>query len=168
MADEQQNDQNIKQLRDAADAGKAATEKALLLERENAMLRAGVDLDSKAGQYFAKGYDGELTAEAIKQEAEDFQGALRGSTTPPPKEEGNEEKPDPTKQQETNERLDLQSGAGGPGAQQEPNPYDGALRDFTEAMASGQTRETASAAAFDRVLKAGIAGDKRVRLDLEQ
>ncbi len=37
-----------------------------VLLRENAFLRAGVDLDSPLGRVFARGYDGELTPEAIR------------------------------------------------------------------------------------------------------
>lgn len=162
MADDNnaEND-NIKQLREKAD-------KATKLERENAMLRAGVDLDSKAGQYFAKGYEGELTAEAIKAEAEDFAGALK-NTTPPPTdkkdddvENGDENKGDPN---ETKDRLDLASNNGTPAANDGVNPYDGAFKAFDGAMKDGKTRENSAVDALDVIVKAAVAGDRRVRLD---
>lgn len=53
-----------------------AANKSKRLERENAELRrnlaftqAGIDTNDPRLQYFAKGYEGELTAEAIKAEA---------------------------------------------------------------------------------------------------
>jgi hypothetical protein len=39
------------------------------LQRENAFLKAGIDLDAPMSEYFIKGYDGDLDADAIKAEA---------------------------------------------------------------------------------------------------
>lgn len=41
--------------------------------RELAFLKAGVPVDTGPGKLFAKAYDGELTAEAIRQSALDFE-----------------------------------------------------------------------------------------------
>lgn len=40
------------------------------LRRENAFLKAGIDLTHKGAEYFLNGYKGELTTEAIRAEAE--------------------------------------------------------------------------------------------------
>lgn len=60
---QQQNDgREIKNLRRAAEEGKRA-------KRENAFLRAGIDIDDTKMAYFVKGYDGELDPTAIKEAA---------------------------------------------------------------------------------------------------
>lgn len=54
-----------KQLRDAAERGRAALNENKALKRENAFLKAGINVDDPRMSYFFKGYDGELTADAI-------------------------------------------------------------------------------------------------------
>lgn len=161
MSDEQNTD-NIANLRKAADDGAAARKVADQLARENAMLRAGVDLDSKAGAYFAKGYDGELTTEAIKAEAADFSGVLRGESAPPAAPPA-EEKP-PVDENQSRERMDLASNSGAPGTTPGEDPYKAAESAFNEALGSNGSREKASAAAFSALIQAANAGDKRVIL----
>ena len=51
---------SIKDLRDAADRGRKATQELDQVKREMAFLKAGVDTDTKAGQLLFKAYDGEL------------------------------------------------------------------------------------------------------------
>ena len=50
----------------------AAEEKAVALERRIAFAEAGVPLSDPRAKYFVKGYEGELTAEAIQAEAATF------------------------------------------------------------------------------------------------
>jgi len=52
-----------------AKAGDEAVARLAQLEREVAFRDAGVDPANKQGQYFMKGYDGEMTVEAIRLEA---------------------------------------------------------------------------------------------------
>jgi DNA-binding NarL/FixJ family response regulator len=52
----------VKVLRQQADEAKGA-------QRELAFVKAGVDLSSNMSKYFVKGYDGELTPEAIRAAA---------------------------------------------------------------------------------------------------
>lgn len=68
---------NIRQLRDkakrAGDAEREASEareQLQALQREVEFRKAGIDPDDPKAKYFAKAYDGDLTAEAIKAEAE--------------------------------------------------------------------------------------------------
>lgn len=61
----------IKQLEEMAKAGKSATDRLAVLERENAFAKAGINLTDKRATYFQKGYEGELTPEAIKAEWEE-------------------------------------------------------------------------------------------------
>ena len=68
-------------LRKQTQATKAAEAKAVAAQRESAFLRAGIDPDAKEGMagLFAKGYDGDLTVEAIKAAA-----LSTGLIQPPP------------------------------------------------------------------------------------
>jgi hypothetical protein len=60
---------NIKQLREKAERHDEAVARANAAERELAFAKAGIPLaDTKMG-YFVKGYDGELTPEAIRTAA---------------------------------------------------------------------------------------------------
>lgn len=60
-----------KQLDAAKKAAKQAEARAATLERNAAFRDAGIDLSTKLGQMFSKAYDGDLSADAIKAEAED-------------------------------------------------------------------------------------------------
>lgn len=66
-------------LRAAADRGKKAKAEADALKRENAFLRAGIDPEDGRLRYFFKGYEGELTADAIRAAATEA-----GFIAPPP------------------------------------------------------------------------------------
>ena len=52
-----------------AKAGDEAVAQLAQLQRELSFRDAGVDPSSKQGQYFMRGYDGEMTADAIRAEA---------------------------------------------------------------------------------------------------
>jgi len=52
-----------------AEAGRKAQAEAAQARRELAFLKAGVDLESPLGKLFAKGYDGDLTPDAVKSAA---------------------------------------------------------------------------------------------------
>jgi len=54
-----------------AEAVKAEAE-ASAAKRELAFLRAGIDLDSPQGKLFAKAYDGDPTADAVKSAAQEY------------------------------------------------------------------------------------------------
>lgn len=65
--------QRMKQLEaENAEMRKHAAE-AAELRRKMAFLEAGIDMSAPAAKYFVKGYDGELTAEAIRQAAVEAQ-----------------------------------------------------------------------------------------------
>ena len=58
-----------RELEDRAKAGDEAVAELAQLRRELSFRDAGVDPNSKQGQYFMRGYDGEMTADAIRAEA---------------------------------------------------------------------------------------------------
>ena len=87
-------DANIAQVRGALDrerelrrAAETDASRATVLERENAMLRAGVDSSHPAFSYFNAGYSGELEAEAIKAEWAKIVPTGATPPLPPPSEE---------------------------------------------------------------------------------
>ena len=70
-ADENFEDDSIPGLRRAASKAKKLDSENRNLKRELAFAKAGLPLDDPKMSYFIKGYDGELTAEAIKDAALD-------------------------------------------------------------------------------------------------
>ncbi len=61
--------------RDARDAATA---------RENALLRAGIPIDTPVGEMFARGYDGDVNPDAMKAKWNEMGLAAGGGTTEPP------------------------------------------------------------------------------------
>ena len=64
-----------------AKAGDEAVAELAQLRRELSFRDAGVDPASKQGQYFMRGYDGEMTVDAIRAEAAEL--GLAGNSNPP-------------------------------------------------------------------------------------
>lgn len=65
----QRSDSEWAELRRAKKAKQKAEQELSTLKREMAFTKAGVDTDDPRFSYFVKGYEGELTAEAIRAEA---------------------------------------------------------------------------------------------------
>lgn len=61
----------MRELEDRNKALEAQAKEAEAAKRELAFVKAGVDPDAAAAKYFVKGYDGELTVEAIRVAAEE-------------------------------------------------------------------------------------------------
>ena len=61
----------IRELEQQVKAFEAKAKEAEAAQRELAFVKAGVNPDSAAAKYFVKGYDGELTPEAIRAAAEE-------------------------------------------------------------------------------------------------
>lgn len=113
----------------------AEATKASQLERQLAFTKAGIDIDSKAGSYFAKAYEGELDIEAIKAEAMEV-----GLIEKPA------EQPSPEEQRSTREREELQSGASD--EQRTDDPRKRALDAGFSVMEKGASSEDAIGEAF--------------------
>lgn len=60
---------DIKSLRRAANSKKQLEKELAEAKRELAFARAGISMDDPKLKYFVRGYDGEMTAEAIRQAA---------------------------------------------------------------------------------------------------
>lgn len=73
FGNDEQDQQEVtpKALREAANRSAKHKQEADTLRRENAFLKAGINADDARLAYFVKGYDGELSAEAIRKAAYD-------------------------------------------------------------------------------------------------
>lgn len=71
-----------RKLEQDAAAGREAQEKAAKLERELAFAKAGIDPADPKMSYFVKGYDGEMTADAVKKAATEA-GFIGQAAAPP-------------------------------------------------------------------------------------
>lgn len=118
---DQQNPNDIASLRAAAEKGRKLEPKVSKLERENAFLRAGINPDDKALGYFYRGYEGEMSADAIRSAAVDA-----GFLSPPA--------PDPTVQQHQQGQQAVQAASAGTEASYDPN---GAIYAIQKGMAEG-------------------------------
>jgi len=150
---------SIKELRDAADRGKKATQELDAMKREMAFLKAGVDTDTKAGQLLYKAYDGDLETEAIQAEWSEL---VPAAAAPPPE----PETVDATDTQVAEQRRDL-AGDSVPPENQTESPYDAGHREFREMMDAGRPKEDSAARFIHTVLEAagGADPDQRVLSD---
>lgn len=167
---QQQGPAQLREARDRAVARAAELETQLAasnsLARENAMLRAGVDLESPVGKLFAKGYDGELDVEAVKAEwstlggtpAPAAPGVIVPGQEPAPVNDG------PTAAELEQQRLSgaLLTEATPPGGEPSPDPWDSAYQEFNAPERRTQPADRRSAAALQHVINAANAGDPRV------
>ena len=146
---------SIKELRDAADRGKKATQELDAMKREMAFLKAGVDTDTKAGQLLYKAYDGDLETAAIQAEWSEL---VPAAAAPPP-----EPTVDATDTQVAEQRRDL-AGDSVPPENQTESPYDAGHREFREMMDAGRPKEDSAARFIHTVLEAagGDNPDQRV------
>ena len=151
----------IKDLREAAERGKKATQENDALKREMAFLKAGVDTESKAGQLLFKAYDGELDVESIRTEADEL-GLFKSFEESAPV---TEQAPSGDRQA-TTERQALAETSVPPGSQTE-SPYDAGHREFKEMLDQGRPTEDSAARFVHTVLEAagGSNPDQRVISD---
>ena len=149
---------NLKDLRRAAEDGKAARAETESFRRELAFMKAGVDTESKLGKLLLKTYEGELTVEAIQVEARDVGAFL-------PDRGVNGEIADDRERSQSRERMNLSSESGPVGGTAgSAHPNEVAREAFDAAMRAGDPRDIAAGAAFAEILKAAHRGDERIFL----
>jgi hypothetical protein len=156
----QEDTPSVKELRDAADRGRKATQELDDVKREMAFMKAGVDTDTKAGKLLLKAYDGELDVESIKAEAEEL-GLFKIAEAPKAV----------TQDRETDEVASVERQAladsSVPPENQTESPYDVGHRQFQEMMDAGRPKEDSAARFVHTVLEAagGTNPDQRVLSD---
>ena len=147
-------------------------------DRKIALLEAGVDTSTPVGAMFAKGYDGDLTPDAVKAAWQQVAPAApapeptpepaptpapQAAATPTPEPVAPADAPVVDDLFETASTI---SGQGNPpGADLGPHPGHAAVKDYYAILHEGRDPEEAAAAGLDRILSASMKGDPRVTLD---
>ncbi len=132
------------------------------LARENAFLKAGINVETPLGALFAQGYGGELETEAIK--------TAFAAVSPPAPEPDPDPNPDPdpvsAEDREAAERRAALLRGGDPNVDNAPDrdPRKVALEHGEKLLAEGKSREEAMATMFSELASAAAAGDDRVIL----
>lgn len=165
MSEETQTpEEDVSELRKAAEGGKAAKAEAEALRRELAFVRAGIDTSTKPAQALIKSYEGELDAEAIKAEAAEW-GLVQTATSTPAEAEEVSEQPDYTEDAELQKMRDASSGNPAPQEQTEKPAIDRALSAFEQDRQEGFGQTEATNRAIGRMIQAAAAGDKTAIFD---
>ena len=157
--------ETIPQLREAAEAGRKAVTEAEQLKRENAFLKAGLDPEDPKAKYFVKGYDGELTKEAIVAEA--TAAGILGAPAPKAEEPPVEEPPAGGRQQPSDEEQEFEAmsqvaaGAGDAGAPPQVDELEAGWERYGQQRQAGARREDAAAAVLGTILEGAVKGDER-------
>jgi ribosomal protein L12E/L44/L45/RPP1/RPP2 len=159
---------NIPELREAADRGKEATKKAEQLERENAFLKAGIDTEDPRMSYFVKGYQGELTKDAILAEATTAGFVQAPAPATPEGGQQETEGQEPTgRRTATEEELqqealatEVASGAAPPGQLPEEDALKVGWDEFAERRKT-EPLEDAASSVIDRIMVGAVNGDER-------
>lgn len=142
------NEENLKQLREKA---KKADE-IPNIQKELAMVKAGIDTDSPLGKFFFDGYKGELTKEAVIAAAQEI-GLLE------------KQAPDPGVTQEeksaTQERQQLVSGAAQASEQSGKHPTVEGKENAKRILDEGGTYEQAGAGYLSTIMQRYKDGDTR-------
>lgn len=142
------------ELRKAADRGRQAVAEAEALKRENAFLRAGIDIEAPEAKYFYKGYEGELTADAIKAEAETL-GLFKT------REPASTETATPEEREQTEIRAGLATGSNAVGSPPDEDPQTAGLRAGFEARKQGASHTEAFMAALPEAFREAVNASQR-------
>lgn len=146
------NEENLRKLREKAEAGDAAM-------RENAMLKAGINTDSPLGKFFSDSYKGELTKEAVTAAATEI--GLLEKETPDP--EVSEQEKESTK-----ERQKLTSGAADPSEMPKKHPREEGIEQARRVLDEGGTYEQGGAAYLSTLMQRHQEGDPRATRQKEE
>lgn len=161
MADEQETQEQeteekpyVRMKREDIKALEAEAQRAKDLDqakKELAMVKAGIDTDSKLGQLFFNSYNGELTTEALRKEAAEIglYEELKEETTIPEEE-----------RQSTKERQQAANGSSAP--DHNPlHPREEAVEKAKEVIAKGGKFDHAAGAYINTLVQRFAEGDPR-------
>ncbi len=159
--DQEPASQSPRDLREAAKRARKVAAERDAARRELALVKAGVDTDSKMGQLFARAYDGDLDVEKIKAEWAEIAGPQTSTPTPEP-ELAPEPAITPDEASSTAARQALANGSPADLPSADPDPRQTAVEAGDAIVAAGGTRDAALAASADALIAAAINGDRRV------
>lgn len=157
IEDEIMDEDDIKDLREAANRSKANKAEAEAARRELAFVKAGVDTDSKLGKMILASYDGDLDKDAIKEYLADVPGFA------PTEEEKPEETIDESEQRSTSERNGLANDSKGDEGGK-PDPRKAGREAAKQVLDDGGSMDDSLAAHFQTIVAAAKEGDERVRI----
>lgn len=155
--------QDIRALEKKGKAFDEAASERDRLQRELVFTKAGINTETDAGKIFMRGFDGELTLEAVKTAAQSF--GLSGA----PAEQPEAAKPDTElaegEEQMTQERSDLGSPLNTHDEGIKSDPNEEAIQIGQKIITSGGKFEEGVGAAFNFLAKQAQEGDNRVIID---
>ena len=163
MSEENETQEDVSELRKAAEGGRAAKAEAALAKRELAFVKAGIDTDSKPAQALLKNYEGDLDVESIKAEAAEW-GLVQATSEPTPE----TEEPQVETFTEAAAQQAMREAVSGTPAPDTPKPVggvDAAFKQFLEDREEGVSQLEATNRAFGAVIKAAAQGDPQAVFD---
>lgn len=155
-------DETPKGLRKAAKEGKAAKAERDALRRELALVKAGVDTESKIGRLFATAYDGDLDVAKIKSEWAEISGSVTPAADPIDVPAADDPDLTPEEIASTAQRQALANGATPSSVPADIDPRVAASNRAQDVVAAGGTNDDALAVMADSLMAAAASGDKRV------
>lgn len=160
MAEETEQQEDVSELRKAAEAGRTARQEADLAKKELAFVKAGINTDTKPAQALLRSYDGDLTTEAIQAEAREW--SLLETPAPA-------EKPDYSAEAEQQELRDqVNTGEPAPDTKPEVSPVEQAFKDFHKDREAGKSQTEATNQVIGKIIKAAAMGDPQARFDPDE
>lgn len=131
------------------------------LRRENAMLKAGIDVNTPLGTLFLNAYEGDLESEAIREAFHKIAPAVASAPVSADEDGGPAPMSEDAAFAEERQRL-VSGGLGDDGHTIERDPRKVAIETGNQALADGKSREDAMALAFSSLAGAAAEGDTRV------
>jgi len=132
-------------------------------QRENVMLRAGVDMSHPAAEIFTNGYSGKLELDDVKEAWAKIAGTPAPTAeTPPVNADGSDPNVVAALADLEKQRNQLGSGGTPPGEEPSVDPQSEMIQGFHADRQRGRTREQAMDLGLDRLFGRAAEGDERV------
>ena len=167
MSEQDENQEDVSELRKAAAGGAEAKKQLQIAKTENAFLRAGIPLEGKAATAMVEGYTGELDTDSIKAEAAEW-GIGSAAPATPPQEEEDPKLAIANETQALQEARDAASGAPAPDIQPEKDAKTQVFEKFLENRESGLSMTDATNYAYGDMIAHAAKGTKGARFNAEE
>jgi len=151
--------EHIKKLRAEAEQAKTLQRELERKERQIAFLQAGIDTESKIGQMLMKTYEGELTSDAIRNEAIEI-GLIKTEEEPMSVPEVDE-----TQAQFQQTRESFSGGNSAPHEPPQVSATDRAFDEWNNARKQGLSNADAQDMAFASFIAAAANGDSSAKFN---
>ena len=170
MSDDNTPQEDVSELRKAAEGAKTARQEAERAKRELAFVKAGIDTDSKPAQALLNSYDGELTSEAIRAEAKEWSlireeasaAQAEATATAPPESVITDD------ERALQELRDSNSGAPAPVEQRQLDAYGKVFKQFEQDREDGWNQTEATNRAIGGLIKEAAMGNTSAIFDEDE